>query len=215
MQLSNLPLATRLTKFPDAWLLPLFPLFIRYISDAAHTIARETSHFTVFSKKSFFRLALYVAVLFLRGFVLYLGVNAIEGAIIKDAPESCWHDDWMKEGTSSCRGYEFDYSDHVVLYFGQMLALPLAEVMHSLYIDQFWGESTKVCGTRTWYPKILVVVLVYLYFITFLNAYLTASYFHTGLEIAVGYFVSLLIQIPLYMLQATHVIPAVSDVFFG
>jgi len=210
---SYLPLANRLTKFPDAWLLPLFPVLIRFLSDAIHRAARSTE-FPTFSRESLYRFALYIFILVLRGFVLYLGFNALEDAIVKDAPDTCWHDSWLSS-SSTCRGYQFDYSDHIVLYFGQMLALPLVEVFQSVWRDRFWGTSNKVCGTKMWYPKVLLVALLYLYLITLLNAYKTAAYFHTGLEVAIGYFISLIIQIPLFLLQATHILPSVSSIFFG
>ena len=52
-------------------------------------------------------------------------------------------------------------------------------------------------------PVLLVAGLVYLYFITFLGAYKTAAYFHTGTEIFFGFAVSLLLQIPLCLLQCS------------
>lgn len=64
-------------------------------------------------------------------------------------------------------------------------------------------------------PVILALGLANLYVVTFLGAYKTAAYFHTGPEVFMGFIVSLVIQIPLFVLQCTSHCLKLRDYFFG
>jgi hypothetical protein len=54
-----------------------------------------------------------------------------------------------------------------------------------------------------------------LYTVTFMGAYKTATYFHTPPEIINGYLISLLIQVPLFIMQCTSQMESAREYFFG
>eukprot|EP00522_Entomoneis_paludosa_P006490 CAMPEP_0172456364 /NCGR_PEP_ID=MMETSP1065-20121228/15416_1 /TAXON_ID=265537 /ORGANISM="Amphiprora paludosa, Strain CCMP125" /LENGTH=363 /DNA_ID=CAMNT_0013209313 /DNA_START=389 /DNA_END=1477 /DNA_ORIENTATION=+ len=150
--LSSLPFMGRLSKFPDAWLIPLFPLLLRIAFRTYQTIL-EKGHVvldTTFGVYSFRRLVFYFLLMQFRGWVLYVALNSLEdnyyygnnGTINSHDPAAnsssatCWYRDWLSVSStqqqSSCRGRVFDFSDHVVLYYAQILPIALLEYLHSM-----------------------------------------------------------------------------------
>lgn len=191
--------ANRLSQFPEAWLLPLFPLLIRGIIKVYQvmkgikpTLAGDSNSTTLR------RLGFYLSCILTRGVFLYLIFNLLEHLVVPtpDGEEPCWYRDFLKHFQSPCTGKEFDFSDHIVLYFAQLLPIALSEVLYCLVVP-FWQKENKVM------PIILIGGLAYLYFITFLGVYKTAAYFHTRHEIFMGWVVSLLLQVPLCLLQCS------------
>ena len=161
------------------------------------------------------RLGLYLVLLMTRGWVLHVAFNAIEDRIVGPLPcGSCWYRDWLvPTDAPTCHGRVFDFSDHIVLYFSQILPIALLEVLHALehpywnkhtstrlspYLHSTVSDSTAVEVTRRLVPVTLIGEMMYLYFITFLGVYRTATYFHAGSEIVTGWAVSLLIHVPLH-----------------
>lgn len=133
----------------------------------------------------------------MRGWVLYVAFNEIENHMTRGRfnLESCWYRPWLELTQSECYGRLFDFSDHVVLYFGQILPIAFMEVLYA-FERPYWMTTSN-----SWYPKLLAGVMLYLYYITLSGAYKTALYFHTGPEVLGGFAVSLLIHIPMYCIQ--------------
>lgn len=200
-----LPLARRLSQLPEAWLLPLFPFLLRglvrllqYSQTTQQSSAWCRSELT--SSSTLRRLTLSTACLLGRGVVLYFLFNMIEEGLVSqpDVDALCWYHEFLKHFQTPCSGRVFDFSDHVVLYFAQLVPVALSETLYCLTFP-FWKRNSdnKVI------PSVLVGGLLYLYFITFLGAYKTSAYFHTPGEIFTGLAVSLLIQMPLCLLQCS------------
>ena len=221
----HLPFFRRLSKFPDALLIPLFPLMMR-IAVRTYQTVMESGYVmldTTFGVHSFRRLVFYFLLMQFRGWFLYLALNGIEDYYLTDQPpyhgtrhnsngtEACWFNEWLHEAQHSCHGRVFDFSDHVVLYYAQLLPIAFLEYLHSL--DRpYWPFH------RFALPFVLTVCMLYLYFITFVGVYKTAAYFHTPGECLIGYGISLLSHIPLCMLQCTNERECVMNLrqfFFG
>jgi len=150
-------------------------------------------------------------------------MNAMEDLLVGKNSE-CLREEWLTASSSSiendptttteqlrkriCGGRGFDYSDHIVLYFAQILPIALMEVLHSTIVQPFWGSSCN-----PWIPLLLWMGLLYLYLINAIGALKTAIYFHTPLEVVVGYVISLLYQIPLCLLQCRKPISQNLDCF--
>ena len=176
------------------------------------------------------RLLLYVAMMLIRGVVLYQGMNQIEH-YFHTSDTLCWYQDWLREDQSTCYGRSFDFSDHVVLYMAQILPICLAETLEGLQqpltvpprrimstqtmtlLTSMNGgvnpgdlEDASSSSSPTWptvRPLNVLIVLstLYLYLITLWGSYRTTAYFHTGPEVFIGFAVSLLLQWPLFSLQ--------------
>lgn len=206
---SYLPFSKSLSKFPQAWILPLFPFIIRGLVLLFQLLTSQrliTNH-----KASSQRLCLYVGIMTFRGVVLFLAFNAVEDLISKPKnSESCWYDDSLQQSKGSCYGRSFDFSDHFVLYFAQYLPIALLEVLHSFEFP-FWKFSSK----HILVPALLAGGLLYLYLITLLSAYKTATYFHTPVEVIIGMIISMLVQLPLCYLQCSMHWGYLREVFFG
>lgn len=229
-------LTKRLARFPEAWLLPLFPLLIRC---ALHVIQQyrqqsTTSHdltSRIQNRLARRRFYLYIALIQVRGWILYLLFDTIEEYFLSQPTAgNCWYEPYLYPNYSSCQGQISDFSDHIVLYYAQILPIPLTEVLHSFVVPYWKGNSnggggsssiTSITNTnqsiRSKYtiPTMLVCGMLYLYVIASLGAHKTASYFHTTPEIWNGYFVSMLIQLPLFILQCTSFRDDVTTYFFG
>jgi len=187
-------------------LLPVFPLVlrgtIRCYQFLTSTLPQGETYFSSVPNSSTTcrRITLYLVCLIARGMILYSFFNIMEQLVVPKAESSddepCWYKEYLKSFQTPLSGKEFDFSDHVVLYFAQLIPVALSETVYALRAP-FWRRDNNIM------PKILVAGLVYLYFITFLGAYKTSAYFHTPAEIFTGYGVSLLIQIPLCLLQCS------------
>jgi hypothetical protein len=234
----------RLARFPEAWLLPLFPLFLRL---SVHFLLNGQS-FVPNNSKAQHRLArrrfyLYIGLIQLRGWILYLLFDKLEEYFVASAGTNCWYENLLHRNYNSCQGQDSDFSDHIVLYFAQILPIPLMEALHSI-AEPFWKNKNSSpnnnCSTTTSaassshslstppngnsgspfrltvvVPGILITGLLYLYIVTFMGAYKTAKYFHTFPEIANGYLISLVVQIPLFLMQCTTYLEQAREYFFG
>ena len=216
-----LPFLGRLAKFPDAWLIPLFPLLLR-IGFRTYQTLLERGHLvldTTFGVYSFRRLVFYFLLMQFRGWFLYVALNSIEDNYLNEEVNqtNCWYQDWLPttlaKSSPICRGRKFDFSDHVVLYYAQILPIALLETLHSLN-RPYWPFRFF---RRIALPILLTTGMCYLYFITFLGVFKTATYFHTPKESLAGYGVSLLAHLPLCTLQC-HNGPRMArlrEYFFG
>jgi hypothetical protein len=189
------PLLKRLIRLPDAWLIPLVPILLRGLW-LFYQIYFSSSERQVESWKTYLaRFNFYMLLLIFRGFVLFMGLNALEQSLVKLPSETCWFSAYTRHQT--CRGLAFDFSDHTVLYLGQILPLPLTEVL-------FWWSGGKQQRPAEWKLLRLLVTLwlFYLYYITLHHGeWQTAAYFHTSGEVWIGYFISLWLQVPLAYLS--------------
>jgi hypothetical protein len=221
----------RLARFPEAWLLPLFPLFVRLVvlnlrkqqspmsvSGSNHSNSNIIDAQCRLARR---RLYLYVGLIQFRGWILYLLFDKLEEWLVASAGRGCWYERLLHENYSSCQGQGSDFSDHVVLYFAQILPVALVEVLHS-FAQPYWDEgTTSACNTTNLFripqmvPAILTASMVYLYAVTFMGAYKTAVYFHTWPEIMNGYLISLLVQVPLFLVQCTNFFDPIREYFFG
>jgi hypothetical protein len=221
--------ARRLARFPEAWLLPLFPLLLRCTLHVVQQHRQQyqlTSHEytraqTRLARRRFY---LYIALIQVRGWILYLLFDHIEEYFFSppSTSSSCWYERYLYPNYSSCQGQRSDFSDHIVLYFAQILPIPLTEVLHS-FVVPFWkgtigsntGQPTRSFGATSTVPTMLACGMLYLYAIAFMGAYKTAVYFHTSSEIWNGYSISMLVQLPLFMLQCTSFSDDATTYFFG
>ncbi|VEU39958.1 unnamed protein product [Pseudo-nitzschia multistriata] len=214
--------ATRLVKLPEAWLIPVFPLVLRGLvqlitrrsgagTAASSSDGAETKRQRQINRFAMRRFWLYFGLIQLRGWVLYLLFDTIENHVVEPAGDSCWYDNMSRGNQGSCSGKATDFSDHVVLFFAQILPITLTEVLFS-FVAPFWrGDETL----RKIVPTLLVAALLYLYGISFLKIYKTAVYFHTQLEIIIGYLITLIVQIPLFLVLNTSLLLPTRDYFFG
>lgn len=210
----SLPLEKRLTNFPEAWVFPLLPWLYRLIWD---TMEQSTSTNTaavprgrVFVR-ALQRLALYVCIMLFRGWVLYVGLNTIEARLLSVElmpadNDLCWYKAFLRNGLSaapSCYGRMFDFSDHVVFYFVQVLAIVWTEYLDALSTTtSSGGTSHRGIGLI-----ILSAMVAYLHLLVYSGVYKTARWFHTGSEIIVGWLISLLVTLPVALWQSTMTSP--------
>lgn len=217
-----LPLVRRLTRFPEAWLLPLFPLLVRWVTQLVirrkqrqngAKIANEkelnlSKEIDTFTKRRFY---LYFCLVQIRTWILYVLFDKFEDLIVQPAGDECWYKTHLRSNQHSCSGKETDFSDHIVFFFAQILPIPLTEILFS-FVAPYWknnGYQGKVI------PTILSTGLLYLYGISFLQIYRTSAYFHTRFEIFIGYLISLMIQIPLFLIMSTSLMEPATSYFFG
>lgn len=190
-----LPGAKALSRLPGAQVIPLIPAFLRGAELLAHTLfgtTRPVESWQTYAS----RVGFYWAVFFFRGYVLYKGFNVIQAQFVSE-PTECWFSDLVK-GEPACHGVDFDFSDHTVLYLGSILPIPLFEIVHSLHMP-LSQNSISVNIHRL----VLIGGMIYLYVIALGEEFKTAAYYHTRMEIFVGFLVSLLVQVPMAFLQCS------------
>jgi hypothetical protein len=158
------------------------------------------------------RLGFYIALLTFRGWVLYVYLNKLEDEFVvskvnnsTSTATSCWYNDgWLQVGQETCVGRSFDFSDHVVFYYAQLLPIALIETAYA-FQQPYWRiqGNTTICGriAQTLIPIVLSVSHVYLQLITAMGAFRTAAFFHTPGEVIAGFMVSLVVAAPLCILQ--------------
>jgi hypothetical protein len=226
LEYAALPLASRLSRFPEAWLLPLFPLLLQAAAAAAASLCgcvrrgsasrRRGPARELFVRRAaplLGRLGFYVVLFNFRGWVLYVALNRLEDTVVaSDGPfhRDCWYAPHLRaDQRHECVGRAFDFSDHMVLYFAQLLPVPLAEGLYALLTSGYWSsreENAAIVSVRSswgsFVPQLFLVLgLAYLYVVVYLGAVKTALFFHTIDEVVLGYAVSLLVQVPLAWLQ--------------
>ena len=233
-------LVKRLARFPEVILISLFPLLVRgicylvtlcqqrgvVVASSDNVELKRQQEINTLTRR---RLCLYIGLTQIRWWILYLLSNAIESQIVDavagggDDDDGCWYDSLLRGGDhNSCKGKAFDYSDHIVLYWAQILPLVLTEVLYS-FVAPYWRfdnraptrTTTKLLKPVRLVPTILIAGVIYIYIISFVGTYSTAAYYHTFPEVIVGYLISLLIQIPLFLIQCTSLMENVRNYFFG
>lgn len=184
------PLYKQLTRLPDALIIPIVPILIRGLVLAWQTLmtSRLCESWSTYGAR-FFVYGSWIAV---RIFVLFVGFNWLEDRIVGSPPSECWFSEHVGR-RPACQGIQFDFSDHTVLYFGQILAIPLTETVFSWLLPH-----DGIDAVLSW---LVAAYMLYLYFITLLGEFQTAAYYHTAGEILVGYVISMILQLPLAYLQ--------------
>mmetsp|Transcript_50122 Transcript_50122/g.121440 ORF Transcript_50122/g.121440 Transcript_50122/m.121440 type:complete len:469 (-) Transcript_50122:124-1530(-) len=188
------------------------------------------------------RFYLYLFLIQIRGWVLYLLLDKLEDHLMLSSSSSsssdiggdegrqCWYQPLLSKNYESCHGRTPDFSDHMVLYCAQILPLALTETLYAFAVP-YWSSSTKnntgggggpassssknVFGVVI--PTMLVGGMMYLYALVFSGIIKTATYFHTWPEVVCGYFISMVIQIPLFLMQTTDTrfLERPREYFFG
>lgn len=222
-----MPLARSLTKFPDSWLLPLIPIALRILIAACGKLS-SVSHTPCGVWTSMRRMVFYFCIFQFRGWGLYVWFNMLEKLIIntysdvsgtsQSSEESCWYTPLLKnrwQVSDPCHGLQFDFSDHVVLFFSHHFPTIVFEALFCALFP-FWPDANKTKDKtdnprnggdtasssmvqrllNTILPLALLFFFLYLNFVTLLAVHSTAAYFHSLGEISVGYLISLLVQIP-------------------
>jgi hypothetical protein len=235
------PLTNRLSKFPDAILLPILPLLLQIVVRlttsavvfAASVAGRSRRGPVSFSSSSYLapstttttyllsRLFLYICICYFRMYILYLFLNYLEdnttglswGSSTSSSSSSCWYQPYLQRSTSSLSlsiddssycSYRraFDFSDHIVLYYGQILPIATAETLMTIMTAMTMTNYDRRRGGCSTSAVVLAVgsffYLLSLYAIVSRAGYGTAAYFHTGTEVYVGYLIGqLCITLPL------------------
>jgi hypothetical protein len=233
-------LAGRLSRFPDAIIIPLIPCLLQLVTSlflvAVAVVAEwhgqrqpqrslgNNASVLVFQKSTLTRLCLYIGICFFRMYILYWLFNRMEDTwSFAEISSPCWYAQYLQPPPSTMttmtttavdcvRQRAFDFSDHVVLYYGQILPIVTAEVFYlttTVQHDHARSPASSSAGstatmmtmmmTMTMMIRTLLLVgfLLYLYAVVGRAAYGTAAYFHTGAEVYGGYLVSLLVSLPL------------------
>jgi hypothetical protein len=230
-----LPFEKSLTDFPEAWVYPLFPWLYRFIWECLVPVNFATKHHPKHPRTSttsstmgaLQRLGLYLMIMMIRGWILYLGMNALEQTVLSmpllpTDDQSCWYKSMLSvnnnnsnssstseniSGTTSfdsCYGRMFDFSDHIVFYFVQYLAIITTE-----YVD-----ALASCETGPTTPGFVVLtgLVLYLHVVVYAGVYKTSRWFHTGTEILVGWVLALVsVTLPLAAWQIHITTPCSSS----
>ena len=205
----KLPFSRAILHFPEAWIIPIIPIIIHLCLELwAININSSTYRGTQQNafRKAFFRFLFYVSVMCFRGFILYLFLDFLEDIfadwkLFGESLSSCWFSDFTRPNArrNICSKQEFDFSDHVVFFFGHLMPLVLVECI-------FWinsplrGERIFIDRSKVLYRVITTFIFgfwAYVSFLSLFSVYNTAAFFHTKSEIILGYISSLVIQIPL------------------
>lgn len=150
------------------------------------------------------RLCLYIVLLNFRGWILYVLLNELEDRFVSSSSvgqTTCWYNiGWLLPEQEACIGKAFDFSDHVVLYYAQILPIALVETLYA-FQSPYWVSEHRIPNLV--FPIVLVASYVYLQFIATLGAYKTTAFFHTPGEVIAGFLVSFVVTVPLYLLQCS------------
>eukprot|EP00550_Attheya_septentrionalis_P008592 CAMPEP_0198292826 /NCGR_PEP_ID=MMETSP1449-20131203/14182_1 /TAXON_ID=420275 /ORGANISM="Attheya septentrionalis, Strain CCMP2084" /LENGTH=356 /DNA_ID=CAMNT_0043992139 /DNA_START=101 /DNA_END=1174 /DNA_ORIENTATION=+ len=210
---SNLLFANSLTGFPQAWLLPMIPFLLQLLVALLNKTSLE-----LILRRGLFKFVL----MNIRGCILYLGFDFLQkawhanrhGETTNLVETDCWYQDFLRphQRDRVCYGQRFDFSDHVVLFYAQILPVLMLELL--VWIKQPPVSSASASSQRLnnspdkvglemsifqryLVPALIVGSVVYLHMITYLNIHKTAAYYHTGPEMMVGYAISLCVQLPI------------------
>jgi len=200
-------------------------------------------------RNSINRMIFYTVIMMFRGWCLYVYLNKIQNFLLNDSCQNddndwfgksatcpkqsiqnnCWYAKFLKNTHSreftnaSCNdARQFDFSDHIVLFYAHSLPLLWCEVLFYVWSRNSTNVNAYARITNSMPQKkergvvrlktldvmlsfifnrvfywCMFALLIYLNLITLLSAYSTAAYFHTIQEVFVGYLISLVVQIPL------------------
>lgn len=171
------------------------------------------------------RLFLYICICLFRMCILYLLLNHLEDnystaaswvSSTSSSSSSCWYQPYLQQrsaslissnDTNSYCSYRraFDFSDHMVLYYGQILPIATAETLSTITTTtatmmmttmnhDHHRQRRRSCSTGVVVLLAAATFLYLLYLHAIVNraAYGTAAYFHTSAEVYAGYLIGLL-----------------------
>lgn len=184
----------RLSKLPDAMLLPLVPVLWRLVTRAMGH--RDSDSYAQIMS----RLVLYIGICYVRFYIFYKLLNAWEDShmriAVTDEATSCWYGAYLRK--PSCFGRAFDFSDHIVLYYGQISLIVVTEISHSIMIQS---------SSSPWWWIVIAPFVLWLHYLIYHGTYMTAAYFHTNSEVYAGFIVSLCLALPLCFWQSKRWFP--------
>jgi len=234
MRFHSLPLSSSIKPGLISWVMPLIPAFLRLMIATLGKLGLiSTIHGANTIKTTIQRIIFYVGMFLFRFVGLYLFLDKMEGLILAShamqSPSfaNCWYTSFLREEKrgEKCYGQEFDYSDHVVFFFSHIQTSMLFEFLFCFLVP-IWPAnirqpdhvSNKIITTTTksFIEKIvpfslegvlqavLSLVFLYLYGVSLLEVYSTATYFHTTAESSIGYIISLFIQVPFALIMCSE-----------
>jgi len=204
----RLPFAGKLTTIAGSWVLPAFIILAKFLVICVKKVLDGRFSDWESARATFYRLGFYFVVMNFRGWILFVLLNKLQDMLRPgNLLDSCWYDDYMIRRTnrnSNCYGQGFDFSDHTVLFLCQIIPVLSCEFFVSLLspirsnmnTNGFEKLQTEVDIKNSVLQTANVCYFVYINIIVFLAMYKTAAYFHTPSEVAVGYIISLLVQLP-------------------
>lgn len=208
---TEMPFAGKLTTIVGSWVLPTLVILVKVVILCFQNILHREFSDGEYGRALFRRLIFYFLVMNVRGWILFLLFNIFQNALIpeKHMSGSCWYNEYIireADQYSNCYGKNFDFSDHVVLFLGQIIPLVSCEFFITLLSPEKTNNSVVrdtaasqrfINFTRMKFmiPIVNTCFFVYMNIIVFLALYKTAAYFHTPSELAVGYMISLLVQL--------------------
>jgi len=202
-----------------AWIFPLIPALVRIIFSVLNTSWKHSAHPTQRDTwLTLKRICFYLLIFLFRGFVLLLLFNVVEEKLIQfmdwdRTSDECWYQNLLRERKKKidCYGQSFDFSDHIVLFYGQILSIALFEIFFFFLVPLWSKQISRLQRTNlnlfpeTTLEKFTSVtflsISLYMYFITSYAAFRTAAYFHTWSEIIIGFIISFFIQYPLIQIM--------------
>lgn len=177
----------------------------------------------------FRRCCFYFILMNFRGWFMYILLNKIEDQFVmgsNPANNTCWYniEGWLPQSSEQevCAGRPFDFSDHIVLYYAQILPIALFETLHITIEYPYWYigvptdssvqhvrnlilmETIRNNFLRWFVPIVLLGTHIYLQIVTTFGAYKTTFYFHTPFEIIAGFIISMIISVPLCRIQCNN-----------
>jgi len=236
-QIKPLPLMKSTTRLPYLLIVTFAPVLLRLLIHLCGWITLAHSTHKDRARTAMNRFILYIVIMLFRFYVLYgcfsLTQDFLNNLSSQQPIENCWYGEFLmkRNAASSCYGQRFDFSDHVVLFFAQSLPILIFEATvhrHFALWPSHTSDNTSenIAPTpkkkmesilsyilNTLIASCLSLFFLYLNFITLLTAHSTASYFHTVTESIVGYFISLIVQVPLAFLIWSMKWPRLRDLF--
>jgi len=212
-QKKPLPLVKSITRLPDLMILTFLPVLLRLIIHLYGWMVQMDDTHPDKTRTTAIRLLLYIFIIIFRVYGLYICLSKVQTYIHEfwnprltsemlesadqQAMNTCWYGEFLMKRNvkNSCYGQQFDFSDHIVLFFAQSLPCMLIEST-SFSTPQRKGKALSfyIDTVLSWS---LSFFFVYLNSTTLLVAHSTAAYFHTPTEVAIGYMISLVVQIPI------------------
>lgn len=173
-----------MTSVQGAWLIPLLSIIWSLFWTRFYASERQ---FVVACK----RLALYLAIMAYRSFLVYPIVNYVEGLFYDRKNTNCVYSHLRPSMTCTP---EFDSSDHIVLLMVHFLAIAFLELysteMEALSED-ITRSSAHLKSLRAWFAINIALVMYFIYH--------TSLSFHRHLENVAAWIIAIVaVFVPLY-----------------
>lgn len=185
---TGMGLSSVLASTQGAWVLPMTALIFNYVAMILGPNA-SIPRVRVLVRRAM----LYLTLMGVRTFVLYVGLNQIERAVVRLVygrdDSACWYAPLRRN--RRCTPH-FDHSDHLVLLVSHYLAIAIFE----------WFALNIECPVRCVKKTVLQLWIAIVAGLAAYTLFFTASYFHTALENLVALAIAQVgIMLPLYLLS--------------